>query len=353
MLRTAGLNPAEETVYLSLVRQGGATPRELTERTGLETARVSRAVVGLDRKGLVHRTPPPHERIVPVPPDLAVEQLIRRRIEDLERTREAAHRLAHETQHQLANRRTEELIEIVSGRAAVGRAFERVQRTARREMRVLDAPPYATQAGVNQMQLDRQAEGIVYRGVYDAAALAEPGYLATVATHVHAGEQARLTDAVPTKLAIADGELALLPLAWATLPVDAFHSAEAAQNRLPADVLLSAEAAQNRPTAHDAALLVHRCGLLDALIALFETVWALATPLALTDENGISADGAVSADDRNLLSLLVAGLTDEAAGARLGVSRRTVVRRVQRLMELTSSRSRLQLGWRARERGWL
>lgn len=335
MLRTAGLNPAEETVYLSLVRQGGATPRELTDRTGLETARVSRAVVGLDRKGLVHRTPPPHERIVPVPPDLAVEQLIRRRIEDLERTREAAHRLAHETQHQLGNRRTEELIEIVSGRAAVGRAFERVQRTARREMRVLDAPPYATQAGVNQMQLDRQAEGIIYRGVYDAAALAEPGYLATVATHVHAGEQARLTDAVPTKLAIADGELALLPLAWAT--TEGFLAAEAAQ----------------RPTAHDAALLVHRCGLLDALTALFETVWALATPLALTDENEISADGGVSADDRNLLSLLVAGLTDEAAGARLGVSRRTVVRRVQRLMELTSSRSRLQLGWRARERGWL
>jgi predicted transcriptional regulator len=337
MLRTAGLSPAEETVYLSLVRQGGAALGELTERTGLGIAQVNRAVVGLDRKGLVHRTPPPHERVVPVPPDLAVEQLIRRRMEDLERTREAAHRLAHETQHQFASRRTEELIEIVSGQAAVGRAFERVQRTARREMRVLDAPPYATQAAVNQMQLDRQAEGIVYRGVYDSAALAEPGYLATVAAHVHAGEQARLTDTVPTKLAIADGELALLPLAWATT----------------ADVLFSAEAAQNRPTAHDAALLVHRSGLLDALIALFETVWALATPLSLTEGNELGADAAVSPDDRNLLSLLVAGLTDEAAGARLGVSRRTVVRRVQRLMELTNSRSRLQLGWQARERGWL
>ncbi|HEX2771376.1 MAG TPA: hypothetical protein VHN18_02960 [Micromonosporaceae bacterium] len=48
-----------------------------------------------------------------------------------------------------------------------------------------------------------------------------------------------------------------------------------------------------------------------------------------------------------------AGLTDEAAGARLGISRRTVVRRVQDLMERTGSRSRLQLGWQARERGWL
>jgi DNA-binding NarL/FixJ family response regulator len=53
----------------------------------------------------------------------------------------------------------------------------------------------------------------------------------------------------------------------------------------------------------------------------------------------------MSADDRHLLSLLVAGLTDEAAGARLGISRRTVARRVQQLMERTNSRSRLQLGW--------
>jgi predicted transcriptional regulator len=322
MLRTAGLTPAEESLYLSLVREGGASVAELAERVGMPQPRVSRVIGGLDRKGLVHRTPPPHERVVPVPPDLAVEQLIRRRIEDLERTREVAHQLARETQRQFATRRTEELIEIVSGRAAVGRAFERVQQTARREMRVLDAPPYATNAGVNRTQLDRQSAGIVYRGVYDAAALAEPGYLATVAVHVHAGEQARLTDTVPTKLAIADGELALLPLAWAS-------------------------------TAHDAALLVHPSGLLDALAALFETVWALATPLSLTEDQSIDADRSISADDRNLLSLLVAGLTDEAAGARLGMSRRTVVRRVQHLMELTSSRSRLQLGWRARERGWL
>ena len=322
MLRTAGLSPAEESVYLSLLRQGGAGVAELAERVGLPLARVSRLVAGLDRKGLVHRTPPPHERVVPVPADLAVEQLIRRRMEELEHAREAARRLARETERQFAARRTEDLIEIVSGRAAVGLAFERVQRTARREVRVLDAPPYASDSEINQTQLAKQAEGILYRGVYDAAALAEPGYLATIAVHVNAGEQARLSETLPTKLAIGDDEVALLPLSWGN-------------------------------TAHDAALLVHPSGLLEALGALFETVWALATPLSFADDQGVGADPSIAAEDRNLLSLLVAGLTDEAAGARLGISRRTVVRRVQHLMELTSSRSRLQLGWKAWERGWL
>jgi sugar-specific transcriptional regulator TrmB/DNA-binding CsgD family transcriptional regulator len=327
VLEAAGLTAAEESTYLTLVRQGSAPVPQLADRTELTAAQVSRALAGLHRKGLVHRTPAPHDKVVPVPPDLAVEQLIQRRMEELERTREAAHRLADEAQHRVANRSTEDLIEIVSGRAAVGRAFDRVQRTARREMRVLVAPPFAKPNEVNRTQLDREAAGVVYRGVYDASVLDDQASAAAAAVHVRSGEQARLIHSLPTKLAIADSELALLPLSYST-------------------------------SAHDAALLVHPCGLLDALVALFETVWALATPLSLGDgllggSDTLVADQGISAGDRQLLSLLVAGLTDEAVAARLGVSRRTVVRRVQHLIELTNSRSRLQLGWQARERAWL
>jgi len=146
--------------------------------------------------------------------------------------------------------------------------------------------------------------------------------MAAIATYLRAGEQARLTHTVPIKLAIADRTLALLPLEWTS-------------------------------QTPDAAVLVHPCGLLDALAALFESIWALATPLTLTGSDQVAALAEISADDHELLSLLVAGLTDEAAGARLGMSRRTVVRRVQHLMAVTGARSRLQLGWRARERGWL
>lgn len=322
LLQAAGLTAAEESTYLTLVRQGSAPLPQLADRTELTAAQVRRALAGLHRKGLVHRTPAPHDKVVPVPPDLAVEQLIQRRMEELERTREAAYRLADEAQHRIAHRSTEDLIEIVSGRAAVGRAFDRVQRTAQREMRVLVAPPFAKPNEVNRTQLDREAAGVVYRGVYDASVLDDPASAAAAIVHVRSGEQARLIQSLPTKLAIADSELALLPLSYST-------------------------------SAHDEALLVHPCGLLDALIALFETVWALATPLSLGIDDALAADQGISANDRQLLSLLVAGLTDEAAAARLGVSRRTVVRRVQHLMEMTSSRSRLQLGWQARERGWL
>jgi DNA-binding CsgD family transcriptional regulator len=122
--------------------------------------------------------------------------------------------------------------------------------------------------------------------------------------------EVRLVRDIPTDLALADHHSALLPLDQSTL-------------------------------------LVRRGNLFDALEALFESVWARATPL------GEGAQDTIDAQDRELLSLLVAGLTDDAAGARLNMSRRTVARRVQRLMMVTGAHSRLQLGWWARDRGWL
>jgi DNA-binding CsgD family transcriptional regulator len=336
MLEAAGLGAVEESAYLALVRRGPATEADLAARSGLSLARTHRAVATLQREGLVHRTPPPHDLVVPVPPDLAVDHLITRRHEELERVREAAQRLASEALARPVNRRTEEMIEIVQGRSAVVHAFERVQRGARREMRVLAAPPYSESVGVNRTQLDREAAGVVYRAVYGIEAIEVPGAMATLAAHLAAGEQARLAPDVPIKLAIADRTLALLPLAWA----------EAASPTQPVGT-------GPGQRFQDAAVLVHPCGLLDALVALFESVWAQAVPLVPDERDGAAAPVDISEDDRRLLALLAAGLTDEAAGARLGMSRRTVVRRVQHLMALCGARSRLQLGWRARDRGWL
>ncbi len=321
MLESAGLTAVEESVYLALLRHGSSTLEQLTRRLGRTPAQLSRAVKGLHRKGLVHRTPPPHGLVVAVPPDEAIDQLIQRQHAELERAREAAHRLMAQARERTTGRRTGELIEIVQGRAGVRRAFDRVQRAARTQMRVLVAPPYAATSPVNSVQLEHAAR-VAYRAVYTSEALADPALMTAIGQHIRAGEQARISPGVPTKLAIADNTLALLPLVW-------------------------------NEAAQDAAVLVHPCALLDALVALFEGVWRSASPLALSGSGAVTPLGEISDEDRKLLSLLVAGMTDEAAGARLGMSRRTVVRRVAQLMETAGAHSRLQLGWCARDRGWL
>lgn len=81
------------------------------------------------------------------------------------------------------------------------------------------------------------------------------------------------------------------------------------------------------------------------------TVWS--TQVSRT--NGIAQspdhDGGVPAsllpDQHELLQLLANGLSDQAIGRRLGLSRRTVQRRVRSLMDHYAVQTRFQLGMRA------
>lgn len=76
-----------------------------------------------------------------------------------------------------------------------------------------------------------------------------------------------------------------------------------------------------------------------------------ATPATLescVQHPAIDADAQmVPAEQRELLELLAAGLSDQSIGRRLGLSRRTVQRRVRSLMDLFEAETRFQLGLRS------
>jgi DNA-binding CsgD family transcriptional regulator len=87
-------------------------------------------------------------------------------------------------------------------------------------------------------------------------------------------------------------------------------------------------------------------GLIGPVLALFEATWEAATPLADRRELPV-----ITAGGREILRALGAGLTDEVAARRLGVSVRTYRRRVAELMRALDSESRFQAGVRAGELG--
>jgi hypothetical protein len=136
------------------------------------------------------------------------------------------------------------------------------------------------------------------------------------------GERVRVVDQVPTKLVIADRTTAMVPL--------------------------------TRRRSEPSALVVHASGLLESLLGLFEAVWRQAMPVRL-DGTGAPEEVLDGPDgtDLQILSLLLAGLTDASVAKQLGLGLRTVQRRVQRLMELAGASTRLQLGWHAYGRGWV
>jgi DNA-binding CsgD family transcriptional regulator len=229
-----------------------------------------------------------------VPLEIGVDHLIQQRRHDLEMIRQSALRLGSELQVG-SDTATSSQFTLVTRAHEVSLALPQLCQTADQELRMLVRSP------ADGYPIPEAGQGVLRRVALDLS-LAEPA--------VKGEAEVRLARDIPVNLALADRHSALLQL-------------------------------------DDNALIVRRGNLFDALEALFEAVWARATPLAL------DAHDAIDAQDRELLSLLVAGLTDDAAGARLNMSRRTVARRVQRLMMVTGAHSRLQLGWWARERDWL
>ncbi|WP_165491875.1 helix-turn-helix transcriptional regulator [Egibacter rhizosphaerae] len=184
--------------------------------------------------------------------------------------------------------------------------------------------PYLTPPEMqNEHERRVLARNVRFRAVYEAAALDDDAILAHVRTQAGDGEEARVAEHLPLKLAIADDDRALVPL-------------------------------DNGP--HDAgcesAVVLSACGLLDALCTLFESVWLRAYPLVLDGAAARPGSG-LSADDQQLLHLLQAGLSDRAIARQMGIAQRTLRRRVQRLMEQTGATTRFQLGARATDLGWL
>lgn len=233
-----------------------------------------------------------------VPLEIAVDHLIQKRRHDLEVIRHSALRLGAELQERAASGDTDQ-VTVLTRQHDVSLALPRFCQTAEARLRALVRTP------AEGHPVPEAGQGVAMQVALDVS-LPE--------LNVKGDAEVRLAHEVPTNLTLADRHSALVPL------------------------------------AHNA-LIVRPGNLFDALEALFDAVWARATPHAPDSHDG--GGGEIDNQDRELLALLVAGLTDDAAGARLNMSRRTVARRVQRLMLVTGAHSRLQLGWWARERNWL
>lgn len=216
-----------------------------------------------------------------------------------------------------------DLVEVVTGAAAVSQRFLQIQLGASEEVCALvTGTPVAVTGGENDAEERATARGVRYRVVLERAVLDQPDGMAELTAALGRDEQVRVVDRVPTKLVVADCSLALVPLTGRS--------------------------------AEPAALVVHASGLLELLSGLFESVWREALPLRLGAAGVVEqAPDGPDATDLEILSLLLAGMTDASAAKQLDLGLRTVQRRVKGLMELTGVTTRLQLGWHAFERGWV
>ncbi|MFI6266824.1 helix-turn-helix domain-containing protein [Micromonospora sp. NPDC051006] len=327
MLDVIGLTAGEEDLYRSLVQLTTARVEELAERLRRPRVEIVAQLDALRAKGLVLPTgPEPDAPLRPLAPDVALGGALLRRQEALEAARAAVTQLTEDYRAGMRRHDVDHLVEVITGAQALRERLRDLQNAARVEVLwFCRASPLAMLGQENVEEFDALSRGVRYRAIYEREMLLEPGALADVEQGVRAGEQARVLDRLPVRLAIVDAQTAICPL----VPK-------------PGD-------------GEPSAAVIGRSQLLDALLALFESHWLMATPLrsSLPPVDRGGEGYRPDADEARLLSLFVAGVPDKSIASQLGVSRRTVQRRLADLMAVAGVDTRPGLAFQVARRGWI
>ena len=138
----------------------------------------------------------------------------------------------------------------------------------------------------------------------------------SVQARVRAGERIRVLPTVPTRLGVFGNDAVIIPEAWGSNV--------------------------------GARLLVRQPAIVAACVALFEQLWSHAVTVPGFDD--ATANGGAR---HELLQLLAQGAKDEQIARSLGVSLRTVRRRIATMMAELGVDSRFQAGVEAVRHGWL
>lgn len=320
MLEAIGVDADAQAVYEALVDGAPGTLEALGRELTMPPGQVRAAADLLLSKGLASRDPGEPARYRAAAPEHALEILFLEQERGLTRGRAYLGTLAERFRSSNGDRGTAQAVETVSGRDAIRRRFEQLQRSTRHQIRGVDRPPYTVAAAtLNPIEAELLASGVRYKIIYDPASLEFHPLREDLELSTAQGEEARVLAGTPAKLLIFDDNFAMIP-------------------------------ARSAPDEIDELSVVHPSGLLDALIALFEVLWERALPL-FPDPGRAKVQPTV--DDQRLIALLTAGLTDEAIAKQLGVSYRTLQRRIHDLLHRLEARSRFQAGLRAAQLGWV
>jgi hypothetical protein len=294
--------------------------------TGRTPHEVAGALGSLLEHGLITTLPDdPGGRgaaFAPAPPGVALNALLRRRQHELRGVENAVVALVEQYRSSDIAR---DVFEVLTDVETVRRRFFQIQDAAQHEVRSMMVPNLTVVPHRhNTAEQEGMKRGVRYRVLLDRRAIDGPSMHADIRESLTWGQQIRTVDAVPVKMMIVDSETAMLPL---------HHDRDGSP----------------------ASILIHRSGLLAVLIAFFESEWSRAFPLSagsLPDAVSEAHPGELDEEHRQVLSLLLAGLTDQAIAGHLDVSVRTVHRRIHQLMDKAGVESRIQLGWAVARNGW-
>ncbi|QSB05925.1 helix-turn-helix domain-containing protein [Natronoglycomyces albus] len=320
-LETNPLDPATQHLYRLLLSRTEATAGQLAAEAAIPVTTAQHQLENLVRLGMATLITDSHYRAQA--PEVALGAQIGRQLdavrsgygvlqELLEIYRDGNHAGSGSTRW-----------ESVTGQAAIQTRLWKLESSAERLVRNFVKSPIVLEGPINSRHPEpRPNQGAHQQILYERGILNDlddDPHMDYLHQCLEGGDEVRFAAQLPVKLVLFDDRILAMP---------------------------------EPPTGQPRVLITSHPPIVALAVALFEQLWMSSVPAPHDD--GLPRDRhAPSEEDRLLLSLLIAGLTDQAIATRLGIGLRTVQRRVRELMNLAEVDTRIQLGWQAARRNWV
>ncbi|MFE2548247.1 LuxR C-terminal-related transcriptional regulator [Streptomyces sp. NPDC059355] len=327
MFEVLGLDAQTEAVYREMLANPLEGVAQLCARLALAETTVRDCLDRLTDLQLLRSSRESPGTVRVIGPERALELVLRRQEEELlarqvelTRRRASAARDVAEYAHLRPNTvsgATERLVGLDAIQTKLEVLAEEVSRECLSVMPGAQSQPSLDAS--RPLDESALARGVSLLTLYQDSARNDPPTYAYARWMTERGGMVRTCPVLPPRLLVFDREVAVVPI-------------DPANTRL-------------------GALCTREPGIVASLVALFEQTWQMAVPLGASEPQ--RAESGLTPAESELLKLLAAGMTDESAGKRLGLSLRTVRRQMAALMERLDASSRFEAGLKAAQRGWL
>lgn len=242
----------------------------------------------------------------------APEDVTRRRANDLHSRAEAVRASGHELAALWRRHHGQPEVELLVGEQ-VTVMLETLLNSAERSVLSTSIPSGDLDVPVSApiVEADALGRGVHIRAIYSAEVLDAANGLDIVRACVSWGEEARLLPNVPSIFMVVDDQVV------AVVPPYEVRSARQM-------------------------FLLRSPGMVEVFTRIFERLWSQSLPVDVDHDRGGDARA-----DQQLLVLLANGLSDRAVARELGISERTLSRRLTTLSQRYGAQSRFQLGYLA------
>jgi DNA-binding transcriptional ArsR family regulator len=318
-LAPLGIDDLSDRIYRFVLRNPGASMVSICEGVGVSAATLAAGLAPLVECRLVRVT---DEAVAPEPPDVALRRLLnvelRRLAHNEERLLAAQSEVgAYVSEHVMGRRGHSETLPL--DRVQGGELTDVIRSliaSANGEMLWLRPDQWYLPTGptIDADVAGAISAGCASRAIYPAVVAEE--LPESVLARARAGEQIRLAPMLPTRMAVFGTDTAILPEFW--------------------------------EGESSGRLVIRQPGIVSACIELFNRIWEHSVTLPGFGSASVDADVR-----RQLLELLAHGSKDEQISRALGMSLRTVRRRIADLLAELGVHTRFQAGMEAVRRGWL